>query len=149
MCAEQMAVKLRHAASSVLEMMFMVPVVADQEFPPAELLPPILIGLEFRGEVAGTFTLAVGTSTAEHLALSFMGMDADEHLERQPVVEVLGELANMLCGNFLGQLQYRDSFQLSSPREVTLSEVSAVGHTYQRTVHLDRGTLSMQVAVRE
>ena len=31
MIADQMATKLRHAAASVLEMMFMAPVLADQE----------------------------------------------------------------------------------------------------------------------
>jgi CheY-specific phosphatase CheX len=149
MIAEEIAEKLRHAANSVLDMMFMAPVLADQEFPPAGVVSPILVGLEFVGEVKGSFALAVAGETAQKLALGFMGMDAGERLERQAVIEVLGELANMLCGHFLGQLHYRDTFQLSSPKEVTLEEVVPMAHTYQRTVHLDHGALSMQVAVRQ
>jgi CheY-specific phosphatase CheX len=150
MIAEQMASKLRHAASTVLEMMFMAPVLADQEFPPAGVVNPILVGLKFEGEVRGTFALAVAAQTAQKLALSFMGMDPSERLERQAVIEVLGELANMLCGHVLGQLQYHDTFRLSSPKEVTLEQLTpSQGHTYQRTVHLDHGALSMQVVVQE
>jgi CheY-specific phosphatase CheX len=149
MIADLMATKLRHAAASVLEMMFMAPVLADQEFPPADVVGPILVGLEFKGEVNGTFTLAVSAETAEFLALSFMGMDAGEHLDRQPVIEVLGELANMLCGHVLGQLNYHDTFRLSTPIELALESFAPKGHTSQRTVHLEQGALSMQVAVED
>ena len=149
MIAEQMPSKLRHAAKSVLEMMFMAPVLADQEFPPRDVVDPILVGLEFVGEAKGAFTLAVGAATAELLALNFMGMQPGEHLDRQPVIEVLGEMANMLCGHLLGQLNYHDTFRLSSPVELSLAWVAPKGHTYQRTVHLEQGALSIQVAVEQ
>lgn len=148
MIAEQMAVKLRDAASSVLEMMFAAPVLADQEFPPADVAGPILVALEFEGQVRGTFALAVGAEPARSLALGFLGMAASEPLDRQQVIEVLGELANMLCGHFLGQLNYHETFQLSSPKEVSLEFLTPEGHSYQRTVHLESGALSMQVAIR-
>ena len=148
--AEQMATNLRDAANSVLEMMFMAPVLADQEFPPPNVSDPILVGLEFVGQAKGSFTLAVSTTTAERLALNFMGMSMDEHLDRQPVIEVLGELANMLCGHFLGQLNFHEIFRLSTPCEISVETfATARGHTYQRTVHLEQGSLSMQVAVEE
>ena len=149
MIAEQIASKLRDAANSVLEMMFMAPVLADQEFPPPNVIDPLLVGLEFQGEVKGTFALAVAARTAESLAVSFMGMGPGEPLERQTVIEVLGELANMLCGHFLGQLNYHDTFRLTSPKELTLGELSFPPHNFQRTVHLDQGALSMQVALEE
>ncbi|HEY3743940.1 MAG TPA: chemotaxis protein CheX [Bryobacteraceae bacterium] len=142
-----MASKLRDAASSVLEMMFAAPVLADQEFPPADVTGPILVALEFVGQVKGTFALAAGAEPARQLALGFMGMNTSEHLDRQQVIEVLGELANMLCGHFLGQLNYHESFQLSTPKEVTLESLTHEGHSYQRTVHLESGALSMQVAI--
>src|SRR5450432_3808801 len=118
MTADQMNLNLRHAASSVLDMMFMAPVLSDQEFPPRHVESPIQVGLEFAGQVNGTFTLAVSSATAELLALNFMGMENSERLGRQAIVEVLGELANMLCGHFLGQLNYRETFRLSSPGEL-------------------------------
>ena len=83
MIAEQMATKLRDAANSVLEMMFMAPVLADQEFPPRDVARPLLVGLEFAGEANGSFTLALSTATAQSLALNFMGMSPWERLERQ------------------------------------------------------------------
>ena len=146
---EQIASKLRDAANSVLEMMFMAPVLADQEFPPANVVDPILVGLEFVGQARGTFTLAISATTAERLALNFMCMSPEEHLDRQPVIEVLGELANMLCGHFLGQLNFHETFRLSSPTELSIETFAPKGHTYQRTVHLGQGSVSMQVAVEE
>ena len=149
MIAEQIAFKLRHAANSVLEMMFMAPVVSDQEFPPPFVVDPILVGLEFAGQVKGTFTLAVAGATGQFLALNFLGPGSSEPLERQVVIEVLGELANMLCGHFLGQLHYHQTFQLSSAIELKTDSIVPKGHTYQRTVKLDQGALSMQVDVEE
>ena len=149
MIAEQIASKLRDAANSVLEMMFMAPVLADQEFPPANVVNPILVGLEFVGQARGTFTLAVGANTAERLALNFMCMGPEEHLDRQPVIEVLGELANMLCGHFLGQLNFHETFRLSTPVELSIETFAPKGHTHQRTVHLGQGSVSMQVAVED
>ena len=149
MIAEQMALKLKLSAQAVLEMMFMAPVLADQEFPPPNVIAPILVRLEFQGEVKGEFALAVASDTATRLALSFMGMDAGEPIERPSVIDVLGELANMLCGHFLGQLHYHDTFCLSTPQEVSLDLLIPRGPTYQRTVHLDQGALSMQVAIEE
>jgi len=149
MITEHIAEKLRHAASSVLGMMFMAPVRSDEEFPPPGVAYPILVLLDFNGEVKGTFVLAVAAATAQKLALSFMGMEPGERLLRPAVVEVLGELANMLCGHFLGQLQYHEAFALSSPREIKLAEIRPIACIYQRTVHLDHGALSMQVALEE
>lgn len=149
MIAEQIASKLREAANSVLEMMFMAPVLADQEFPPPNVVNLMLVGLEFVGQARGTFTLAISATTAQRLALNFMGMSPEEHLDRQPVIEVLGELANMLCGHFLGQLNFHESFRLSSPIELSLESFAPQGHTYQRTVYLEQGSVSMQVAVEE
>jgi CheY-specific phosphatase CheX len=156
MIADQIALKLRHAAHSVLEMMFMAPVLADQEFPPADVLSPILVGLEFEGQVRGSFTLAAGSETAERLSISFMGMETGQAVDRQAVIEVLGELANMLCGHFLGQLNYHETFRLSTPKELKIEDLVPMPHTFQRTVHtfqrtvhLDQGALSMQVAVQE
>ena len=149
MIAEQMALKLRHTAHTVLKMMFMAPVLADQEFPPPHVVNPILVGLEFVGQVKGIFTLAVASETGERLALNFMGMESGEQLDRQAVVEVLGELANMMCGHFLGQMKYQDTFRLCSPVELNLDSFAPKGHTYQRTVHLDQGSISLQVAVED
>jgi CheY-specific phosphatase CheX len=147
MIAEQMAHKLRHAAKSVLEMMFMAPVLADQEFPPQGAVDLILIGLRFSGKAHGTFALAVEATVAERLARSFLCMEAAEPLDRQAIIEVLSELANMLCGHFLGQLDSNHTFRLSSPGEQDLPPSPPKGHSYQRTVHLDQGTVSMQVVV--
>jgi CheY-specific phosphatase CheX len=144
-----MAARLRHAANAVFQTMFMSPVLADQEFPPSGVIDPLLVGLAFHGEVRGTFALAVASETAERLSLHFMGMTPGEPIERQSVIEVVGELANMLCGHVLGQLNYHDTFRLTSPCELVLSEFAPKGRTYQRTVHLDEGALSMQVAVEE
>ena len=152
MLAEQMACRLCEAAQNVLEMMCASPVLRDEEFPPANVKDPILVELRFAGAAHGRFLLAVDLPTGKALATTFMGMAGP--VERQQVVEVLAELANMLCGQFLGQWNLEESFDLTSPAEVGLAHIAAEherrpGDSYQRTVFLEAGTLSMNVIVEQ
>lgn len=149
MMSDQMGMKLKQAASSVLESMFMSPVIDDQEFPPPWVVDPILIGLNFRGEVEGFFAMACETNTAWFLARAFMCMEQTEEMSRQAVIEVLAELANMLCGSFLGQLNYIHPFQLSSPAEQERERFPVKGHTFQRTITVETGSVTMMVAIQD
>ena len=115
MIADQMASKLRRAAKSVLEMKFMTPVSSDQEFPPPGVVDPILVGPAFGGRSKGTFALVVASATAQRGALNFIGLEPGKKLEHEAVVDLFGVLANMLCGPFVGQLNFRDTFRLSGP----------------------------------
>ena len=150
--SEEMTFRLCRAAQSVLEMMCSSPVLRDEEFPPANVRNPILVELRFAGRVGGRFALAVDLPTGEFLAKSFMGLP--EPVERGQVVDVLTELANMLCGQFLGQLNFEESFDLTSPKEVTQAHLAAQneslpGTSYQRTVFLDAGAMSMNVVIEQ
>ena len=150
MIAEQMASKLRDAASSVLDMMCSAPVLADEEFPPAGCIDPMFVGLDFIGEATGKFAMAVEWPVAESLARKFLGNSAP--MSRREVVEVLGELANMLCGHLLGQLSYKETFTLSPPKELDRAEVVRIhqnpaGQSYQRSVHISAGVLTMNVII--
>lgn len=150
MLSDQMASRLCEAAQNVLEMMCSSPVLRDEEFPPANVQNPILVELRFAGRANGRFLLAVDLPTGEALATTFMGLTGP--VERQQVVEVLAELSNMLCGQFLGQWNLEESFDLTSPAEVDRNHIASEnelrpGDSYQRTVFLEVGTLSMNVIV--
>jgi CheY-specific phosphatase CheX len=127
--------------------MFFEHVLSDQEFPPKDLADPILISLHFSGEAHGAFALTVDHPTGVRLAERFLPPLPGEALDRQQTEEVLGELANMLCGAFLGQLNYHQSFKLTSPRKVRPEQLRRTGRIYQRTVHIPSGCLHMWVAV--
>jgi CheY-specific phosphatase CheX len=150
MIAEEMTARLSEAAYCVLDMMYSVPVLRDEEFPPPDSVDPFLIGLDFRGDFKGRFAMAVDQPAAAEIATAFIG--SGQTIATPQIVEVLLELANMLCGSLLSQLNLAESFELTTPvqldpAKITEDNLARPGESYQRTVHTASGTLTMNIVM--
>jgi hypothetical protein len=82
------------------------------------LLPPDQEGYEFTlhfaGDIAGVFGLRVTTSAALSIAANFLGED-EADITADESSEVIGELANMLCGSIVSNVPSDTKFVLSHP----------------------------------
>jgi CheY-specific phosphatase CheX len=103
------------ATLEVLETMFFeLPV---EEPSTTEVLDPGPYGLaevEFHGTADGRLRLAVADEVALLLTESFLATDAADTPQAR-LFQVLGELANMLCGNALGRFDPHGVYRLSTP----------------------------------
>lgn len=70
--------------------------------------------LEFQGTRKGSFGIHTPLPTARLLATNFLGEESEEPGDMQ-VGEVVGEIANMICGSFLGRIDSKEAFTLSPP----------------------------------
>jgi len=70
--------------------------------------------LEFSGPCQGSFGLRVAKAAARLLGSSFLGQDIDEVDDVQPG-EIVGEIANMICGAVLNRMEPNLAFALSPP----------------------------------
>jgi CheY-specific phosphatase CheX len=73
--------------------------------------------LHFAGDVSGGFGVHLDAATARGLASNFLGED-ESGLSREEVGEVVGELANMLCGSVVSRVEGRNKFVLSHPTQL-------------------------------
>ena len=76
--------------------------------------------LEFEGEVSGSFTLRMNTGTARLLALNFFG-EEESDITELAVGDMVGEMANMICGSVLSRLEAESHFKLSHPSVEAIS----------------------------
>ena len=99
---------------SLETMFFAIPdgVSTNPERPHGQL---ISVSLTFQGTPPGRFGLLVSERLARTLAGNFMGSEDMEELRPDEVGGVMGELANMLCGVALSDLQSQTNFELSTP----------------------------------
>lgn len=110
------------AARTLETMFFTMPdsVSLDRAFvnsgrPSGEL---IAAGITFHGWAPGRFGLIVSHSVARDLAANFLGWDEAGNLTHGRVIDVIGELANMICGAVLSEMEFHASFDLSAPASV-------------------------------
>ena len=139
---------LREAVDEVLETMFFVqgegPVVPGR---PAEEL--IAAQVEFEGTPPGTLCLRISRRAAHAMAADFLGEDLGE-LPPARTLEVISELANMICGSVLSRVESQTTFRLSTP-SATLEvgdlapSPSSGASVYQ--VELPGGALSLMLRV--
>jgi len=93
------------------KMFFTAPdrVCADSGVPAGDL---IAVHLTFQGDPPGGFAVLVTAAVARSLAANFLGLDDATPAQ---VREVCGELANIVCGAVLSELQSNANFSLSTP----------------------------------
>jgi CheY-specific phosphatase CheX len=109
---------LPEMAGKTLETMFFAMpdlVSLDAGRPSGEL---IAASLAFHGSSRGRFGLVASYSLAKNLAADFLGSDEVESLTEGRVVSIIGELANMICGAVLSEMEFAASFDLSTPEPV-------------------------------
>ena len=109
---------LSESAQKALETMFFTApdrVSAEPQRPAGKL---IAASLTFRGVAPGRFRIVVSDSVARTLAANFLGSDDEARLRPGQVAGVVGELANMICGAVLSELETNANFDLSGPESI-------------------------------
>ena len=101
--------------------------------------------LDFRGPLQGQFGLRAPLRTARVLASNFLGEEPGEISDEQ-AGEVLGEVANMVCGTLLSSIEAHHSFDLTPPRPEDGMH-SPSPHRIARTFALDEGELLVWLEV--
>jgi CheY-specific phosphatase CheX len=113
---------LSESAQQALETMFFAApeaISADAGRPRGEL---IASHLTFLGAPCGSFGAAVSTPLARALAANFFGVDDASELAPGQVMEVVGELTNIICGAVLSELETHSNFDIATPRPVEVAE---------------------------
>ncbi|MFB3826864.1 MAG: chemotaxis protein CheX [Bryobacteraceae bacterium] len=87
------------AAREVLETMFFTEPL-EEPLPAAG--PRVCAAVRFEGGLAGRFSACAEVDAAKELAATFLGQDGEPSAEA--VAEVMGELANMICGSVLARV---------------------------------------------
>lgn len=106
---------LAESSQKTLETMFFaIPdtVSMDPQRPAGELIAASLV---FQGSPPGRFGLLVSEPLARTLAVNFAGGDDPAQVPPEQVTGVMGELANMLCGVVLSELESYNNFDLGAP----------------------------------
>jgi len=129
MKASDFTVLVPDCCSDVLEAMYftsVLEVTREDAFPErggTEGMPSFqaeyAFSLNFRGDVSGRFGLSLSGPAARCLASNFLG-EEDSNLSIHEVGEVIGELANMLCGSVASRIEGERKFVLSHPEPIAL-----------------------------
>ena len=108
---------LQSAQDALATMFFTLPddVSVDTQRPHGEL---IAANVNFRGALPGRFGLVVSYPVARTLAMNFLGCDDDADLLLAKVESVIGELANIICGAVLSEIESDAHFDLDGPESV-------------------------------
>lgn len=134
---------LREAVEEVLETMFFV----ESEGPPADGCPAesiVQAQVDFEGSSSGRLSLRISQEAAHSMAADFLGEEAQD-VPATRTVEVVSELANMICGSVLSRIESQTTFRLSPPTtalEEGLVAQSVDGATAY-SVQLPGGALSV------
>jgi CheY-specific phosphatase CheX len=102
--------------------------------------------LGFQGDVCGRFGLHLGAATGRMLAANFLGED-EADLSAIEIAEVIGELANMLCGAVVSKVEGRSKFVLSHPLAMQLLPKLGGEDALVSRFDTDGGTITTWVVV--
>ena len=103
----------------------------------------------FRGPFSGKVVLAVSDGVLSNVMSNMLGDEAAASGSTRQ--DLLGELANVICGNVLGQVSPgRRSFDLSAPRPLPLAELKGWNEAPAGEIHvgLDDGRADVYLFVR-
>jgi hypothetical protein len=112
----------------------------DAELDPAAGVSDGAVRVRFEGSRAGSLALSLDSEAGRALAGSFLGMEPDE-LSAAEVDHVTRELANILCGSFLSELEPGGHFSLSPPEPAPVSELARLES--QRDLQIPEGKLTV------
>ncbi len=142
--AEELSRVLADATEQVLETMFFTTLESRLDAVP-ETSGAITAALSFQGELRGTFCLDLSTESACRLAASFLATEPDV-LPQERVGEAVCELANMICGRTLSQMQSEDTFELLAPHLEAQPVASTAGPTH--IFQLEDGYLRVSLEIQ-
>lgn len=94
----------------------------DEILPGLAREPWMQASVEFRGAFGGAFRMALPESLARDLVGSFLGLPPGEPADDGQVADLTGEMANMVCGDWLTRACFRRRFDLRPPVVAPLPE---------------------------
>jgi CheY-specific phosphatase CheX len=136
---------LSTAVADVLESMFFLEAVGEAAEPPPEA-ETVTAHLTFEGEPPGCFRMRLARSAASAIAADFLGEDCESLTPKQST-EVTLELANMICGATLSQIESGASFRLGTP-EIVTGEAGGQGSVEETRYTVETGSGRLTVAIR-
>lgn len=144
MSAQSISSALLAAAPEVMETMFFSEALVSEA--PAENEAPVVRAIvAFSGEPHGNLSAEVDEPAARRLAADFVGAMEPDELSPKQVEEVVGELANMLCGAMLTALHTDRIFELATP---VVSHATPTKHrTAVADSYFDLGDGGLRIAV--
>jgi CheY-specific phosphatase CheX len=103
--------------------------------------------MDFKGELSGTFTLRMSLETARLLAANFFGEEEPEVTEPESetaIGDMVGEMANMICGSVLSRMETKTHFKLSHPvAEVSSDLMQGMDRGVHQLLETDGGVLAL------
>ncbi len=109
-----LTLELERATNSAFEQLgFLLP---DRELTEEQIRAPLTAScrIPFRGPRVGALEVQVAGNVLGNLALNMMG--EEEEITQEILLDALGEISNVICGNFLPALGGMDAvFDLSTP----------------------------------
>lgn len=103
--------------------------------------------VSFHGTPSGLFGVQVSTSTAKLIASNFLGQEAEAITEAQGE-QVMGELANMICGSVLSRAEAGARFELSHP-VIGQPGAGRPPEAIHYTLELEEGFIVLWIATAE
>jgi hypothetical protein len=114
---------------------------------PENFLPnEFAFGLRFTGNISGRFGVHLDSVIARCLAANFLGED-DATLSSQDVREVVGELANMLCGAVVSRIEADCKFVLSHPEPLAALPIAGGEDALITRLDTDSGVITTWIVV--
>jgi hypothetical protein len=149
MRASDFATLIPEFCSEVIDSMFFAAVNGSgpRAAMPVSLLdgPPFLaFGLRFTGDVSGRFGVHLEESVARTLSANFLGQEESE-ISAIELSEVVGELANMLCGSVVSRIEEKSKFVLSHPEACCLPMISADDDFLVYGLETDGGVITVWI----
>jgi CheY-specific phosphatase CheX len=132
------------AAQQVLETMFFTSIMGERRDPPDD--PALEALVSFEGEPQGSFGLKLSASAARAIAANFLGVEDEAELTDSQIGEVACELANMICGTMLSQVESGSTFNISHPRLAAPGDANGLAGRTERSFDLDNGALGLWVS---
>jgi CheY-specific phosphatase CheX len=131
------------AARQVLETMFFTTIMGERDDPPGD--PMVEARVSFEGDPSGSFGLRLSAGAARSIAANFLGLEDEAELAPTQVGEVACELANMICGALLSQVESGSTFQIAHPRLAASGDAPAWNGAAAQFFDLDSGAMALWV----
>lgn len=115
---------LIEATQEVLETMFFASFESElEDEPTGGEIPSHRVGasVRFHGAAEGELRIALSEDMAGRCAHDFFGNDSEE-ATNQISLQIVQEMTNMICGNWLSKLEKQSIFCLDSPIPVNLDD---------------------------
>jgi CheY-specific phosphatase CheX len=134
------------SASEVLETMCFVGVLGEQAEPAGADL--ISAELAFNGKPSGRFGVQVPSSTGRLIASNFLGKDPEEITEAE-IDQVVGELANMICGSVLSRVEAGSRFELLHPVIMPPGQGISNPEAVTNILELEEGSIVLWMIIQD